>query len=99
VGVAEVVSLAIAGEPQVISREDTTDLNLTFSLCVPAGQHIFTESFQIIVNRITLRISDKLTRGSYNYRYISVALIDTVESAPHTSGFLGIGADPSGFSP
>ena len=93
------VSLAIAREPQVIRREDTTDLNLTFSLCIPAGQYIYTESNQIVIDRIFLVVPYKLFGCSYDRYNIAVTMIDTVKRTPHTSRFLSVRADPSGFSP
>ena len=93
------VSLTIAREPQVISREDTTDLNLTFSLCIPAGQYIYTESNQTVIDRIFLVVPYKLFGCSHDRYNVTVAMIDTVERTPHTSSFLSVRADPSGFSP
>ena len=93
------VSLAIAREPQVIRREDTTDLNLTFSLYIPASQYIYTESNQIVIDRIFLFVPYELFRCSHDRYNIAVTMIDTVKRTPHTSGFLSVRADPSGFSP
>ena len=93
------VSIAIAREPQVIRREDTTDLSLTFSLCIPAGQYIYTESNQTIIDRVFLVIPYELFRCSHDRYNIAIAMIYTVERTPHTSSFLSVRADPSGFSP
>lgn len=93
------VSLAIAREPQVISREDTTDLNLTFSLCIPASQYIYTESNQTIIDRVFFVVPYELFGCSHDRYNIAVTMIYTVERTPHTSRFLSVRADPSGFSP
>ena len=69
------------------------------SLTSLAGQHIYTESNQTIIDRVFLVVPYKLFGCSYDRYNIAVAMIDTVERTPHTSGFLSVRADPSGFSP
>lgn len=93
------IPLAITGKPQVISGEHSSNFGLSIFFRIPAGQHVYTESNQIVIDRIFRVVPYELFRYSHDRYNIAVAMIDTVERTLHTSSFLSVRVDPSGFSP